>query len=99
MSKYIYCVNRPYLGIYNDTVFPTLPADIIDIIKLTRLLKNIRFIHKESLSVCTKYKSVWYKYGLPQHRIGLCVFTSLVVVIYLYVKFELMPWFDAIAQS
>ena len=39
----IYCVNRPYLGIYNDTVFPTLPADIIDIIKLTRLLKNIRF--------------------------------------------------------
>ena len=27
-------VNKPNLGSYNDTVFPTMPADIIDIIKL-----------------------------------------------------------------
>ena len=25
---------KPNLGIYNDTVFPTLPSDIIDIIRL-----------------------------------------------------------------
>ena len=32
--KFMPYVNKPDLGIYVDTVFPTMPADIIDIIKL-----------------------------------------------------------------